>query len=88
VIKDITSSASGDRFYSGEGSDGWHAEDRLDYDLTQEQKDLVLRSEHLLWELDAATADVNKHWQKMQAANLPPSILAKFRREVKDSIQV
>jgi hypothetical protein len=65
----------------------WWPEVRLDYDITTEQKQLVMEGERITWELFAAAADADKFWQKAKAQQLPPALLASYRRKIKSIIE-
>lgn len=85
VINQITSSASGKKFYQGEGSGGWQPEDRLDYDLTEQQKTMIRSVENALFNLNCAA---NALLELMPAAynmKIPGSTINLFRCEISEA---
>lgn len=74
TITSISVGTNNKPLYTGQGAQGWHTEDQLDYDLTPEQKGLRLELELAVQNLIEARTRMNETLDKVKE-NLPLYIL-------------
>lgn len=80
VITQMSRAANGKVFYAGEGH-GWVSADRLDYDLTAEQKDLIRKFERALYLVHEGADEILRYKAEV-FKTLPKSVIEKFQAEL------